>query len=105
MLKLQSFYNQTGFTGKGLRNCHKLRVLRLDHNLLEVVSRGDLAPCGATLTHLNLGHNKLHTVEGLGYLSSLEELNLEENRLKEVPDLTRCKRVRTTVDPQFFIVI
>lgn len=68
-------------------------MLRLDHNLLESLSAGELAPCSATLSHLDLSYNQLCTAAGLGSLVNLAELNLEENCLREVPDLERCKKV------------
>ena len=65
----------------------------MDHNLLSKVTGVELAPCSGALTYLNLGHNQLHTLEGLDCLSHLVELNLEGNRLEQVPSLVRCQMV------------
>ena len=78
--------------GKGLTGLRKLHVLRLDHNRLEQVARGEVASL-AGLVQLDLSYNQLTAVEGLGCLASLEELRLASNRLQELPNISRCKKV------------
>ena len=67
--------------------------MRFDHNLLASIQAGELASCSTTLTHLDLGFNQLTSVEGVEVLSSLTELDLQNNCLKEVPTLSHCKKV------------
>ena len=78
--------------GKGLTGLRKLHVLRLDHNCLEQVAPGEVASL-AGLIQLDLSYNQLTAVEGLGCLASLEELRLASNRLQELPNISRCKKV------------
>ncbi len=80
-------------SGNGLKHCCKLHLLRLDHNLLGSVRAGELSSCSATLTTLDLSFNHLTCVEGVEALASLAELNLESNRLKDVPNLSYCRKV------------
>ena len=49
--------------------------------------------CGSHMTHLDLSHNQLISVQGLGSLSNLEELKLASNKLSCPPDLGRCRKV------------
>ena len=67
-------------------------MLRLDHNCLEQVAPGEVASL-AGLIQLDLSYNQLTAVEGLGCLASLEELRLASNRLQELPNISRCKKV------------
>ncbi len=68
-------------------------MLRLDHNLLQQVTPPELASC-SQLTHVDLSHNHLMSVEGLGALHSLEELRLSSNQLIDLPNLASCSKVR-----------
>ena len=80
-------------SGRGLAGCRKLRVLRLDHNLLESIGTEALGTCGTTLTVLDLGYNRLRAIEGLAALRNLEDLNLENNCLEDIQTLTHCTKV------------
>ncbi len=79
--------------GSGLSGLKKLKQLRLDNNYLTTVTPSNLSSCGGHMTHLDLSHNHLTSVTGLGSLSNLEELKLRDNRLTCPPDLGRCRKV------------
>lgn len=70
----------------------KLKILRLDHNDLREVSSAELASC-AQLQEVDLSHNRLEGVSGLGQLAELRELRLAHNLLPALPDLRHCKKV------------
>ncbi len=80
-------------TGSGLVGLKQLKMLRLDHNLLRCVTPPELDTC-SKLTHLDLSHNYLTCVDGLGCMRDLEELNLSSNQLTSLAEVARCSKVR-----------
>lgn len=80
------------FAGKGLSGQVKLKILRLDHNHLRGVSAAELASC-AQLQVVDLSHNLLEDVSGVGQLTELRELRLAHNLLPTLPDFHHCSKV------------
>eukprot|EP00118_Oscarella_pearsei_P013253 m.104075 g.104075 ORF g.104075 m.104075 type:complete len:441 (+) comp37200_c0_seq17:135-1457(+) len=90
---LMLHHNNIECIGMGLKSLSKLQLLRLDYNRLAAISRDEIVPL-SQLTHLDVSNNRIAKIEGLSALANLEELNLRENKLVAVPDMTRCKKVR-----------
>ena len=78
--------------GQGLSGQVKLRILRLDHNHLRGLTAAELASC-AQLQVVDLSHNLLEGVSGLGRLTELRELRLAHNLLPALPDLRHLNKV------------
>jgi Leucine-rich repeat (LRR) protein len=61
-----------------LRECHNLKVLKLDHNSISAIQREELPPW---LTHLDLWKNVLKAID-ISSLNALTHLNLASNYIR-----------------------
>jgi Leucine rich repeat len=83
----------TEFPVKMLEGLTKLRVLRLNHNMIDVIDRNALLDSVAdpssfiyTVTILHLNHNRLqHLPPEIGMMRALERLFLQHNELSTLP--------------------
>ncbi|EDO40059.1 predicted protein [Nematostella vectensis] len=79
--------------GKGLAPVRKVKVLRLDSNLLTTLEHQEIGCC-SQITILDISNNKLSNISAVNSLSALEELDLSTNRISKVPDISRCKHLQ-----------
>ncbi|XP_064638751.1 protein phosphatase 1 regulatory subunit 7-like [Lineus longissimus] len=93
LVHLQLQHNKIKSLGRGIINLRKLSQLRLDHNCIMKLEGKELTSC-SQLTALDLSYNRLDSVVALNCLPNLEELQVANNRLKVVGDLSRCRKLQ-----------
>ncbi|XP_032236959.2 protein phosphatase 1 regulatory subunit SDS22 homolog [Nematostella vectensis] len=86
-------HNRIKKIGKGLAPVRKVKVLRLDSNLLTTLEHQEIGCC-SQITILDISNNKLSNISAVNSLSALEELDLSTNRISKVPDISRCKHLQ-----------
>lgn len=68
-----------------------VRVLRASWNNLHDL--GPLARCFTSLTRLQISHNGLRSLDGIGQLTQLEVLDCSHNKLISLQPLTSCRKL------------
>ncbi|XP_053328761.1 centriolin isoform X2 [Spea bombifrons] len=67
---------------ENLGKCERLEILNLGYNLIEKIEKLEKQ---TRLRELNLSHNKISKIEGLEHMQHLQKLNLAGNDIEHIP--------------------
>ncbi|XP_072288034.1 centriolin isoform X2 [Pyxicephalus adspersus] len=67
---------------ENLEKCDKLEVLDLSYNIIEKIEKLEKQN---QLCELNLSHNKISKIEGLEHMHNLQKLNIAGNQIEHIP--------------------
>ncbi|XP_031563332.1 protein phosphatase 1 regulatory subunit 7-like [Actinia tenebrosa] len=86
-------HNRIKTIGKGLQSVRKLKILRLDSNLLSSIDHREIGCCGQ-LAVLDISNNRLTDISAINSLTTLEELDAAANQLTKIPVVSRCRHLQ-----------
>jgi Leucine-rich repeat (LRR) protein len=75
-----------------LQDCHQLRVLNISHNRISVLS--NLIWVIPGIERLNLSHNQVESLDGLGQLLQLERIDLSANKINDFHEMQSLSQLK-----------
>jgi Leucine-rich repeat (LRR) protein len=75
-----------------LQDCHRLRVLNISHNRISVLS--NLIWVIPGIERLNLSHNFIESLDGLGQLFQLQRVDLSVNKINDFHEMLALSELK-----------